>query len=148
MFFGDQGATPEQITDGLDNTISIVEVDAEYAVPWTKPADFPIDKKHPAAGLSRDRAGALVVGEANGFVLTLPSGTDTATLWSYFTRAGGEEIDWPAGTTETGLAFARASAAAPHTAKLSAGGVAAAEADPPESTAAPGRGTSHRWRIG
>ena len=52
MYFDDQGTTPEQITDGLDVTISIVEADAEHAVPWTKPADFPVDKRKPAAGLA------------------------------------------------------------------------------------------------
>jgi hypothetical protein len=109
MFFDDQGTTEAQITDGtertggLDGTISIVEVDAEHAVPWTKPADFPVDKKNPAAGLARDRAGALVVGEASGAALTLPADSGTATLWGLFTRAGGEKIDWPAGTSEAWL---------------------------------------------
>ncbi|HEX4146541.1 MAG TPA: DUF1559 domain-containing protein [Pirellulales bacterium] len=97
MFFDDQGTTTQQITDGLRSTISIVEVDAEHAVPWTRPADFPVDKQKPDAGLARDRAGALTVAEACSMTLTLPAGTDNATLWSLFTRAGGEKIGTPLG---------------------------------------------------
>ena len=93
MYFDDQGTTPKQITDGTDKTISIVEVEAEHAVPWTKPADFPVDKQKPDAGLARDRAGTLTVAEASSMSLTLPADTDAATLWSLFTRAGGEKID-------------------------------------------------------
>ncbi|HEY1785810.1 MAG TPA: DUF1559 domain-containing protein, partial [Pirellulales bacterium] len=72
------------------------------AVPWTKPADFPVDKTKPDAGLARDRAGTLSVAEACSMALTLPADTDTATLWSLFTRAGGEKIDLPAGASEPG----------------------------------------------
>jgi beta-lactamase regulating signal transducer with metallopeptidase domain len=90
MYFDDQGATPEQITDGTLSTISMVEVDAEHAVPRTKPADFPVDKSKPDAG------------HARGMARTLPGGFDTAMLWSLFTRAGGETIDWPVPTSEIG----------------------------------------------
>jgi hypothetical protein len=108
MFFDDRGTTEAQITDGLDNMVSIVEVDAEHAVPWTKPADLPVDKKNPAAGLARDRVGAIVVGEAGGGALkVLLSDTSTARLWSLFTRAGGVKFEWPAaGGSEVVLAGA------------------------------------------
>ena len=102
MYFADEGTTPEQISDGLDNTISIVEADAGHAVPWTKPEDFPVDKSQPAAGLARGRGGVLTLGEACGMARSLPGGFDTALLWSLFTRAGGETIDWPSGTGEIG----------------------------------------------
>ncbi|HEY1785811.1 MAG TPA: DUF1559 domain-containing protein [Pirellulales bacterium] len=106
MYFDDKGITPEQIADGTDKTISMVEVDAEHAVPWTKPADFPVDKTKPDAGLARDRAGTLSVAEACSMAVTLPAGTDAATLWSLFTRAGGENIDLPAGASEAGMGAA------------------------------------------
>ena len=124
MFFDDQGTTEEQITDGLDNLVSIVEVEAEHAVPWTKPADFPVDKKNPAAGLARDRVGAIVMGEADGGVLKLLSDTSSARLWSLFTRAGGVKFDWPmAGGSESGLAQRRRMARTPSTAPAARSGI-------------------------
>jgi hypothetical protein len=95
--FGDEkGTSMRQITDGTSRTILVVEVDPQHAVPWTKPEDIAIDEEKPAAGLARmPGGGALLVGRADGAVVALPGDIDADTLWSLFTRAGGEKIPWP-----------------------------------------------------
>ncbi len=40
----DGGIRINAITDGLSNTIAVVEVDSGYAVPWTAPDDISIDE--------------------------------------------------------------------------------------------------------
>jgi hypothetical protein len=94
IFFDTHGTTQEQIADGPRNTILVVETDAEHAVPWTKPEDITIDPRDPAAGL-RNHDGFFIVARADGAVAVLPADTSPATLWSYFTRAGGEKTVMP-----------------------------------------------------
>ncbi|MEZ6098557.1 MAG: DUF1559 domain-containing protein [Pirellulaceae bacterium] len=38
-FTGDRAVIPKRVEDGLSDTIVVLEVDADRAVPWTKPAD-------------------------------------------------------------------------------------------------------------
>ena len=45
FFEGKRGLRFADITDGLSNTLMIVE--ADRAVPWTKPEDLPYDPKKP-----------------------------------------------------------------------------------------------------
>ena len=109
-----QLASPKLITDKPDETILLVEADDEHAVPWTKPEDLEIDPVNPAAGLLRSepaelrsdpqdpRAGMpldknryFAVARADGSAELLLADVDAATLWSFFTRAGGEKTEWP-----------------------------------------------------
>jgi hypothetical protein len=50
-FPGARGVTFAQITDGLSNTIMVVEASDRKAVPWTKPDDFAYSAKNPLDGL-------------------------------------------------------------------------------------------------
>ncbi len=50
-FTGAKGVGFAQITDGLSNTIAVVEVSDRKAVPWTKPDDFEYDERNPLDGL-------------------------------------------------------------------------------------------------
>jgi hypothetical protein len=43
MFDGNQGIRFEDVTDGLSNTILVLEANDKKAVYWTQPEDFPID---------------------------------------------------------------------------------------------------------
>ena len=95
IFFDDKGTSPQQITDGTRTTILIVEADAEHAVQWTKPEDLPIDKEKPAAGLGKGPGGRFTVLGADGAFHRVPGDIDAAALWRLFTRAGGEQIEWP-----------------------------------------------------
>jgi hypothetical protein len=51
VFAGPDGIAIRKITDGLSNTIGVVEVDENHAVPWTKPEDWTFDPANPAKGL-------------------------------------------------------------------------------------------------
>ena len=46
-----KGIRFRQITDGSSNTILIVQVNSNHAVPWTKPADYVFDPADPLRGL-------------------------------------------------------------------------------------------------
>jgi len=93
VFPGAEKIKMAQITDGMSNTIMIVEVDDSKAVPWTKPDDFEYDEDDPAAGL-----GGLW---GNGFNVVLCDGSsrfigrwvDPDMLGLLFTRNDGERVD-------------------------------------------------------
>ncbi len=82
-------------TDGLSNTILLVEVSDERAVPWTKPDDFTPDKTKPVAGLVGLRRGVFLALAADGAVHLVPADISSATLHGLFTRAGGEAVSFP-----------------------------------------------------
>ena len=57
---GHDASIPNSFVDGTATTILVVE--ANKAVPWTKPEDWTFDPKQPLAGLSREhRWGFLVL---------------------------------------------------------------------------------------
>jgi hypothetical protein len=95
IFDGVHRLGPKQISDGLGETILLVVTDIEHAVVWTKPEDLYINAEDPAAGLHYEHEFFLVA-RADGSVARLPADIEPATLWSFFTRAGGEKIPWPA----------------------------------------------------
>jgi hypothetical protein len=79
------------IQDGPANTIMIVE--AEEAVPWTKPDDLVYDSKKPLpkfGGLFKDGFHAAF---ADGTVRFIKKDTDEKLLRALITRAGGEKVD-------------------------------------------------------
>jgi outer membrane lipoprotein-sorting protein len=86
IFFDNQGTSPEQIAAPLDETILIVMADDEHAVPWTKPEDLHVDRKHPAAGLAKDQD-FFTVAWADGSSGRLSA--EGPALWGWFTRASG-----------------------------------------------------------
>lgn len=47
------------IPDGSSNTVAVIEVDDEHAVPWTKPADLDYDPENPTKGLGGHLEGAV-----------------------------------------------------------------------------------------
>jgi prepilin-type processing-associated H-X9-DG protein len=81
-------------TDGLSNTILVIE--AEKPVPWTKPEDIPYDPSKPIAPLlsSFFRGGCNVL-MADGSVRTLPPNTPENTLHALITRNRGEVVNLP-----------------------------------------------------
>ena len=94
LLFDAKGPTHfRDVTDGTTNTIAVFE--AARPVPWTMPEDAEISEANPAANLSRLRAGIFQVGFADGSVQVLPQTIDAMTLWSLFTRAGGEVVNRP-----------------------------------------------------
>jgi prepilin-type processing-associated H-X9-DG protein len=76
-----------EISDGTSNTIMVVE--AEEPVVWTKPDDLPVGGDHPAPKL-RAVGGRANVLFCDGTVRALPANIPEANLKALCTAAGGE----------------------------------------------------------
>ena len=61
IFSGEEGTRIGEIRDGTSKTIMVLEVDADRAVPWTKPDDYEVEEKDPLAGLGHFRAGDILL---------------------------------------------------------------------------------------
>jgi Protein of unknown function (DUF1559)/BlaR1 peptidase M56 len=83
-------ATLSRITDGLSNTILAVESQAN--VPWTKPDDIPFDPNGPIPALGGFWPDAFIVLMTDGSVRTIKKSIDANVLKALITRAGGEVI--------------------------------------------------------
>jgi len=101
---GDDTAFPDakkglgfaQFTDGSSNTIMAVEVSDENAVVWTKPDDYEYDARDPAAGLRGSRPNGFLAAMCDGSVRFVSDAVAPDVLAAFFTRAGGEVVDWDA----------------------------------------------------
>lgn len=82
------------VLDGTSNTIGIVEVNGDAAVPWTKPVDYIVNEMNPNAELGGIRSSGFFVGVMDGSVRFLDNDIDPETLYQLFTPSGGEIIDW------------------------------------------------------
>jgi hypothetical protein len=93
-FEGTKGlAFPAEFTDGTSNTIAIVE--AEQAVPWTKPEELPFDPKKDPPKLGLKGATSFNAALCDGSVRTLNKDIDKDTLKALITRNGGEVVNIP-----------------------------------------------------
>jgi hypothetical protein len=86
------GRTLADFTDGLSNTIMIVEAAPDRAVEWTRPRDFELDENEPAAGLFGQRKGGALAAFADGSVKFIPQTTAKDVLHALFTINGGEKV--------------------------------------------------------
>ena len=92
-FDGEKGRKFGDFTDGLHNTIMIVEADPDRAVIWTKPDDWEYDAKQPLAGLGNAHPGGFNVGFADGAVRFLSKTIDPTLFHALLTIAGGEPVN-------------------------------------------------------
>lgn len=95
MFFNDEGATVQDVTDGTSKTIMVVEVEPLRAVVWTKPEDWDVDVQNPLRGVERSDRKAFAALFADGHVELIPVNVDFKKLRGLLTRNGGESFDWP-----------------------------------------------------
>jgi len=93
LFSGKQGSRFADITDGTSNTIMFVE--AQRDIPWTKPEDIPLDQATPPqlGGFANNGFNAAF---ADGSVRFMSNQVDPAMLKALITKAGGEVVNFPA----------------------------------------------------
>lgn len=94
-FDGVKGRAFGEFSDGLSNSIMIVEVNPDRAVTWTKPDDWECDAKNPLAGLGAAHPNGFNVGLVDGSVRFISSSIDPTLFLGLLTIAGGEFSQMP-----------------------------------------------------
>lgn len=95
VFGGPASTKFPKITDGTSNTVLLVEVKPEKAVPWTAPDDYAFDPKDPAAGLMIGADGRWLCGFADGSVNQVRRDIPPETFLHLFQMNDGHVIDFP-----------------------------------------------------
>jgi len=94
MIFGvNRQPTYQHIKDGPANTLLVVVVGPDSAVPWTQPVDLPFEPENAASLIQRMSSGPIECVTADGKLLTLPDDVPEASFKGLATPAGGEVID-------------------------------------------------------
>ncbi len=93
-FEGRQGVRFGEFTDGTSNTLLIVE--ADQGVPWTKPDELPFDPNQPVPPIQGHWINGFQAATADGAVRVIDRKVSERTLRSAITRNGGEILgaDW------------------------------------------------------
>lgn len=81
------------IRDGTSNTIMLVE--AQRPIPWTKPEDIPYDPAKPLPKFGGYEPRIFVAALADGSVRNVAQNVDEKILRASFTKAGGEPVQLP-----------------------------------------------------
>lgn len=80
------------MTDGLSNTLMVVEANPGNAVIWTKPEDLPFDEQQPGNGLGAIRPQGFQAAYADGSVRLIPADIDPETLRRLILRNDGQVV--------------------------------------------------------
>lgn len=72
-FGRDIGFSPMDITDGIANTLLVVQVGSDKAVPWTKPQDVSFQLEDPKAGLGELKGETFPAVFIDGHTCQLPT---------------------------------------------------------------------------
>ncbi|WP_146532867.1 DUF1559 family PulG-like putative transporter [Rubripirellula reticaptiva] len=85
----------DRITDGLDNTILLLEVDDDFSVPWTKPEDYRLfggegGQRAITRGFGHLRGDGALAIWGNGWPFSLSDDLPFQQLYPAFTYAGNE----------------------------------------------------------
>ncbi len=97
-FPGSHTLKPEEIRDGLSDTLLVVELDNESGVPWTSPQDIDpegfcriLNDKNPR---KKQHPGGVNAAFADGNVRFLKNSIDPNFVMKISTASGGEFFDW------------------------------------------------------
>ena len=93
VFSGKAGVPFKDITDGMSNTIMLVEVDADRAVIWTKPDDLAIDFDNPLDGLGSAHEDGFNAAFCDGSVRWIVKAIDPDTLRLLLMRNDGKSVE-------------------------------------------------------
>jgi hypothetical protein len=91
-FYQLSGVQPQTLKDGPDNTVAVVEVDDQYAEPWTRPSELAPALETPGDKLFGLRGEGAFAMLASGRVVLLPKTMQPSRLAALFTGLGGEPI--------------------------------------------------------
>ncbi len=80
------------VVDGLSNTVMVVEVTADSAVPWTAPQDYEFDPANPFARMAVDNSGQCYVLFGDGSVKKLRKDLHVEQAKALFGRNDGISI--------------------------------------------------------
>jgi prepilin-type processing-associated H-X9-DG protein len=94
IFPGSTGIKFKEITDGLSNTIMVVDANNESAVIWTKPDDWTMPDPFDTKGLLGHHPGGVNVGFGDGSVRFVKASAALQIWHALFTRNGGEVFSW------------------------------------------------------
>jgi len=91
--FSPMGATSKNaITDGLSNTILVVDVDDEFATEWTRPVDLNVNAQNPVVGLTNSNPAGFMALFCDGSRKVVPT-RPLPNVWAMFTISGGEQVN-------------------------------------------------------
>jgi hypothetical protein len=93
VFGGTKATKFGDITDGTSNTVALVKVKPELAVPWTAPQDYAFDPTAPASGLMIGPNGRFLAALADGSVLEIRGAIEPLQLLHLFQKSDGQVID-------------------------------------------------------
>jgi hypothetical protein len=93
VFGGDKAVSFRDMGDGTSNTVALVEVKPELAVPWTAPQDYVFDPQAPASGMRCwPPDGKVLAAFADGSVRALSSRLKAEQYKAVFTCFGWESF--------------------------------------------------------
>jgi Protein of unknown function (DUF1559) len=95
IFGGQKPRKFAEVSDGLSNTIWLVEVKAGLAKPWTAPEDFAFDAENPGLGLEAilSERPTFLCGMGDGSVTQLPLSLPAKTILDLYQMNDGNVID-------------------------------------------------------
>ena len=93
MFSQREGMRPGLVRDGMDNTLAIVEADADRAVIWTRPEDWQFIPAQPASGLGSLRNDGFLAAAGDAEAYKIPATLEPQVLRAVFTCTGREPIE-------------------------------------------------------
>jgi hypothetical protein len=93
-FGGPKAVRFSHIIDGTSNTIALVQVKPELAVPWTAPEDYVFDPQDPGKGLQIDGDGRFLAAMLDGSIHRLRGDMSREMTLRLFRKSDREPIDW------------------------------------------------------